>query len=289
MFRSILASALLVLSVSAYAAADFVSVSQTRKLECSDGIDQNFSVGPWAVSCGAPDLRYYATHESTIAPGSIDLNCSATCGSSFIMGLWRGELARSSLVADIAVGRTSTYRMQGTPTGDLVTSLVTLRAGTGLIVFRDAFAAEGTIPPGFYKLTIEFAVQGQQGGGLVPPPPLTGAFIVDFDVEAVPVIEACCFADGTCQDMDTDMCLDSGGTPGGTGSTCATLDCGTFCAGDADGDGVAGLSDLAMFITYWNELVIYAADAAAIDLDRDGVIGLGDLAITIANWGEVCP
>ncbi len=287
MLRSILAPALLVLSVSAYAAADFVSVSQTRRLESSLNIRQNFSVGPWSVSTGSPAERIYGIHESTIAPGSIDLNCSATCGSSFLMGLWRGEIVRSSLVSDFTVNEPSIYRMQATPTGDLFVSRVNLLSLTaGMDVFFNTFAAQGIIPPGTYRLTINFEVRGQTGGSLQPPP-LTGAFIVDFDVEPVPV-EACCFANGTCQDMHSNMCVDLGGTSAGAGSTCATLDCSAFCAGDADGDGAVGLSDLATLIVHWNQFVPGQAPDN-IDLDRSTIIGLGDVAIAIENWGEVCP
>jgi hypothetical protein len=41
--------------------------------------------------------------------------------------------------------------------------------------------------------------------------------------------EACCFADGTCQDLDPCCCTDLGGTPQGSGSV---------CLGDLDGNGL---------------------------------------------------
>jgi hypothetical protein len=40
-----------------------------------------------------------------------------------------------------------------------------------------------------------------------------------------PVTEACCFNDGSCQDLTVDECIAGGGTPQGPGSACATTEC----------------------------------------------------------------
>jgi hypothetical protein len=37
--------------------------------------------------------------------------------------------------------------------------------------------------------------------------------------------QACCFADGSCQDLTSEECTAQGGTPQGEGTTCATTDC----------------------------------------------------------------
>lgn len=58
------------------------------------------------------------------------------------------------------------------------------------------------------------------------------------------------------------------------------------CAGDADGDGMVGLADLAALIAWWSMSVPPAP--GAIDLDGSGAIGLGDVAVVISNWGAVC-
>lgn len=58
------------------------------------------------------------------------------------------------------------------------------------------------------------------------------------------------------------------------------------CAGDASGDGVVGLPDIARLIELWS-LAAPPADTAA-DLDADGTIGIGDLARVIGAWGSSC-
>ncbi|MFH0983523.1 MAG: hypothetical protein V2A79_18560 [Planctomycetota bacterium] len=45
-----------------------------------------------------------------------------------------------------------------------------------------------------------------------------------FDV-LVPIPEACCFADDTCQDLPEQSCDPAGGRPQGTDTSCATVDC----------------------------------------------------------------
>jgi hypothetical protein len=59
------------------------------------------------------------------------------------------------------------------------------------------------------------------------------------------------------------------------------------CPGDADGDNMVGLSDIAVLISFWSSIVPPAP--ATLDLDGDGSIGLGDIAAVIGNWGASCP
>lgn len=54
------------------------------------------------------------------------------------------------------------------------------------------------------------------------------------------------------------------------------------CPGDADGDLMVGLGDIAQVISEWGTAGPQA------DLDMDGMVGLSDLAIVIENWGSVC-
>lgn len=58
------------------------------------------------------------------------------------------------------------------------------------------------------------------------------------------------------------------------------------CPGDADGNGMVGLGDIASIINCWGQPSV--CDAGA-DLDDSGDIGLGDVAQVIKNWAEVCP
>lgn len=58
------------------------------------------------------------------------------------------------------------------------------------------------------------------------------------------------------------------------------------CPGDADGDGVVGLSDIAAIIACWGEHD-HCDHGADLDFSRD--IGLGDAAVVIRHWGATCP
>lgn len=58
------------------------------------------------------------------------------------------------------------------------------------------------------------------------------------------------------------------------------------CPGDADGDSMVGLSDIAAIVTAWGTMVPPGTGA---DLDGSGDVGLGDIAVVIQNWGTVCP
>ncbi len=55
------------------------------------------------------------------------------------------------------------------------------------------------------------------------------------------------------------------------------------CPGDADGDGLVGLSDIAAVINGWG------SSGPSGDLDNDGSVGLSDVAVVVNNWGAACP
>ncbi len=57
------------------------------------------------------------------------------------------------------------------------------------------------------------------------------------------------------------------------------------CAGDLDGSGAVGLSDLATLLSHFGA----PASAADGDLDGDGSVSLADLALLLARFGSVCP
>lgn len=58
------------------------------------------------------------------------------------------------------------------------------------------------------------------------------------------------------------------------------------CPGDADGDQMVGLPDVAAIINLWGQTVPLGTSA---DLDGDGTVGLGDLAAVINAWNTSCP
>jgi hypothetical protein len=57
------------------------------------------------------------------------------------------------------------------------------------------------------------------------------------------------------------------------------------CLGDINGDGIVGLSDLAVLLGNWSKKVP-AYDEG--DLDGDGIVGQADLAILLSLYGESC-
>lgn len=54
------------------------------------------------------------------------------------------------------------------------------------------------------------------------------------------------------------------------------------CPGDANGDGMVGLEDIALLIQQWGTA------GPEGDLDQDGLVDLPDVAIVIMHWGETC-
>lgn len=110
-------------------------------------------------------------------------------------------------------------------------------------------------------------------------------------------IGACCSATGFCAELSAIAC---NGIPGATwqgpGTTCADLNmngqadaCETQapCPGDANGDRMVGLADIAVITQNWARTVPPAPAGA--DQDRNGSVGLGDIAVVTSHWGTVCP
>jgi len=59
-------------------------------------------------------------------------------------------------------------------------------------------------------------------------------------------------------------------------------------AGDLDGDGFVGISDLNIVLGNWNQ-IIPLGDISSGDLDHDGFIGINDLNIVLGNWNSGTP
>ncbi len=55
------------------------------------------------------------------------------------------------------------------------------------------------------------------------------------------------------------------------------------CPGDANGDNMVGLSDIAVVTSNWGTA------GPAGDLNGDGSVGLADIAVITSNWGNTCP
>lgn len=108
---------------------------------------------------------------------------------------------------------------------------------------------------------------------------------------------ACCTPSGFCiDDLTQDDCetIIPGGMWAGPLTTCADANMdGTAdvcamqapCPGDANGDRMVGIADLAIMIQQW------AQSGAGLpgDVDGNGMVGLSDVALAIQNWGSVCP
>ncbi|HVZ94729.1 MAG TPA: dockerin type I domain-containing protein [Phycisphaerales bacterium] len=166
----------------------------------------------------------------------------------------------------------------------------------GLGFPADSAAFDGT--NGNFTAGIEsplgFAAHGNPGGYSVSTNVASGDRCREFcptvsnccDGIVAPVNQACCFGDGTCQDLTPAACTTAGGTPQGSGTTCATTVCPLPpCIGDINGDRRVGLADIARIIQCWNQP---ASCNTAADLDGSGAIGLGDIAKVIQHWACCC-
>jgi hypothetical protein len=83
--------------------------------------------------------------------------------------------------------------------------------------------------------------------------------------------------------------------PAVTPGTMWTIDYGTtsvtlslVLAGDLDGDGFVGISDLNAVLQGWNESVD-PWDRASGDVTGDGFVGIADLNLVLGNWNASAP
>lgn len=91
-----------------------------------------------------------------------------------------------------------------------------------------------------------------------------------------------CNANGLLDPCDISAGRSVDGNGNGIPDECET----PACPGDADFDGMVGLSDIALMIEFWDDPVVPTTSG---DTDGNGFVDLADLAIALLNWGENCP
>lgn len=101
--------------------------------------------------------------------------------------------------------------------------------------------------------------------------------------------EACCFGTATCFDFFSGDCLTLGGTPGGEGTTCATIDCTSATCGpgagacfDLNGNGTPGCEDPACCAQ------VCAADSFCCNSQWDGLCAAEANVICNGAVTEAC-
>jgi hypothetical protein len=65
-------------------------------------------------------------------------------------------------------------------------------------------------------------------------------------------------------------------------SALEAIDTGETCAGDVDGDGMVGVSDILLVVDGWGP-----CDGCDADIDGDGTVGVSDILAVVDAWG-VC-
>lgn len=103
-------------------------------------------------------------------------------------------------------------------------------------------------------------------------------------VEAVdvgePLIGACCFADGTCAELEPADCAAFGGEFQGDGVSCNDADCPQpQIDADFNDDGWVDSWDLFHLLSQWGRT------NSACDVDDDGMVNANDLHLLLAAWG----
>ena len=109
-------------------------------------------------------------------------------------------------------------------------------------------------------------------------------------------VQACCFFDGSCGDITADVCSAMGGTPQGTGSTCATTTC-TQCECDLNTDGRCDMQDWLLFGADWGRTDCGTPPGSGdppndceCDLNTDGKCDMQDWLLFGEDWGRTdCP
>jgi hypothetical protein len=84
-------------------------------------------------------------------------------------------------------------------------------------------------------------------------PPIVDMGCYEF-VGGTPILAACCFDDGACQDLTLDDCTNAGGVWEGYPTECATFECPTPpCPADINGDGWVNVDDLFEVLGNWGQ------------------------------------
>lgn len=292
------AAGIAVLCFACSVSADVTYVSQTRYVE---GLFQSAGprsdapdFGPWMGHVGFGGFLFDASQSSALGASGVEYSGTVFADRSRTAGIWSHSTATSMLDVVFSLDETTSYHAAITAGGNnLWTYAARLVAQpSGTIIFNGA-GSSGVLPPGQYRIVFSISATGQtqpiDGVPSIGWPALPGSGSLTAQLTLVGgVVEACCFSDGTCQNLLTAVCVVNGGMPQGPGSVCSGVTCpGGSCRGDADGDQMVGLADLAVLISFWGQTAPPAPPNA--DLDGNGVIGLGDVAEIIRNWGRACP
>ncbi|HVZ94614.1 MAG TPA: PKD domain-containing protein, partial [Phycisphaerales bacterium] len=83
----------------------------------------------------------------------------------------------------------------------------------------------------------------------------------------------------------TNYRIRASGWQGATGYGTLTVVCVPVCPGDANGDGIIGLADIAVLIQHWTQSVLPGTNG---DVSGNGSVGLDDVAIVIQHWNQSC-
>lgn len=160
----------------------------------------------------------------------------------------------------------------------LVPDIVGMSLAEATTVITSAGLAVGTVESEYSDTILEGYVISQN------PPAGTSVGAgsnVDLSVSLGPVpLEACCFADGSCQDLTAEECLAQGGTPQGAGTSCATTDCPPGPAVDVNGFSYQGrlLENNAVANDLYDfQFKLY--DAAEDGIQQAGTIWLDDVDV----------
>ena len=161
---------------------------------------------------GRGDFSFGAKTDATIVFGCSD----ATGGDGFNgalddIGLYDYPLTENEIKALIVIEEWLVPDVVGMPLAEATTAITS----AGLAV--------GTVDSEHSDTILEGYVSSQN------PPAGTSVdegSNVDLTISLGPVrLAACCFGDGSCQDLTAEECLAQGGTAQGAGTTCATTDC----------------------------------------------------------------
>ncbi|HVZ93497.1 MAG TPA: hypothetical protein VG797_03205 [Phycisphaerales bacterium] len=232
-----------------------------------------------------PTWTYYTAQNSQLDASRIEFVGNVAAWPERVLGTWQYYVTTSSLATDFTISEPHSYEAtvtaDGSPWWGYQARLISLTEG---VIVYSGTASSGVLPAGTYRLEYEVYCHG-----LILPPGETrtmgwGSLTAHLAL-AVGDNQACCFSDGTCQDLPAADCGAAGGTAQGFASSCAAGNCGCPC--DASGDGLVGLADIAAVLAAWGQASPPAASTA--DVDGDGTVGLGDVAKVIGRWGAICP
>lgn len=280
-------------ATAASAVAEATFVSQTRFVQVTGGVMQTIrreaqSFASWNDQIGFEGGIAYAAQRSMLGTARIDFIGNVNARPERAGGFWQFHITTSALDTVFTIAEPHSYEAVLTASGEPLWGYIArlTEVPSGAVVF-DGAAASGMLPAGTYRLVYEVSTSGRVlPGGAFGIPALGQGSLTAHLALAVGDNQACCFGDGTCQDLPAAECASSGGTPEGVGSSCAAGYCGP-CLGDADQDKSVGLNDVAWVIGVWGQMS--PPVPATIDLDGDGLIGLGDIAMAITHWGQICP